>query len=122
MKKAMVMEGYTKKTDVVRSAVAAGDMRKALSIAKGFKLGITKEQHDDMTRAHECMTNPRFYQSIGADTSELIRKGIDTVVALYGQQLTKGLGCEPQGPSPSVQVINPESTAYNRHIAAITSA
>lgn len=86
MKKTMVMEGYTKKTDVVRSAVAAGDMRKALSIAKGFKLGITKEQHDDMTRAHECMTNPRFYQSIGADTSELIRKGIDTVVALYGQQ------------------------------------
>ena len=37
-----------------------------------------------MTRAHECMTAPRFYQSIGADTDELIRKGIDTVVALYG--------------------------------------
>lgn len=51
-----------KKTDVVRSAVAAGDMRKALSIAKGFKLGITKEQHDDMTRAHEAMTNSRFYE------------------------------------------------------------
>lgn len=75
-----------KKTDVVRDAVARGDMRKALSIAKGFRLGITKEQHDDMTRAHECMTSPRLYQSIGADTSELIRKGIDTVVALYGQQ------------------------------------
>lgn len=84
MKNAMVLEGCMKKTDVVRSAVASGDMRKALSIAKGFKLGITKEQHDDMTRAHECMTNPRFYQSIGADTEELIRKGVDTVVALYG--------------------------------------
>ena len=80
----MVLESCMKKTDVVRSAVASGDMRKALSIAKGFKLGITKEQHDDMTSAHECMTNPRFYQSIGADTEELIRKGVDTVVALSG--------------------------------------
>ena len=46
-----------KKTDIVREAVAAGNMKKALSIAKDFRLGISKEQRSLMARAYECMVH-----------------------------------------------------------------
>ena len=74
-----------KKTDIVREAVAAGQWKKALSIAKGFRMGITKEQHSDMTRAHECLVDPRFYRSLGLDTDMIVAKGVETVQQLYGQ-------------------------------------
>jgi len=81
----MTDTGFVKKTDIVREAVASGNMKKALSIAKGFRMGITKEQHDDMTRAHECMgTSAEFYRSIGFDVDECVRKGIEVLVSLYG--------------------------------------
>ena len=66
-----------RKSDTVRRLVAEGDF-------KGFRLGITKEQHDDMTRAFECMTSPRFYQSIGYNIDQTVRKGVATVTSLYG--------------------------------------
>jgi len=69
---------------MVRRFVAAGDFKSALRIAKGFRLGITKEQKDAMTRAFECMTNPRFYISIGLDIAETVEKGVETVRLLYG--------------------------------------
>lgn len=33
----------TKKTDIVREAIKAGDMKKALRIAKDFRINVTKE-------------------------------------------------------------------------------
>lgn len=76
-----------KKTDMVREAVAAGQWKKALSIAKGFRMGITKEQHSDITRAHECLvTCPEFYKSLGYDVDDCIKKGIEALVSLYGQK------------------------------------
>ena len=73
-----------RKSDTVRRLVAEGDFKGALKIAKGFRLGITNEQHDDMTRAFECMTSPRFYQSIGYNIDQTVRKGVATVTSLYG--------------------------------------
>lgn len=73
-----------RKSDTVRRLVAEGDFKGALKIAKGFRLGITKEQHDDMTRAFECMTSPRFYKSIGYSIDQTVRKGVATVTSLYG--------------------------------------
>lgn len=86
-KKVMTHEtGYpAKKTDIVRDAVAAGQWKKALSIAKDFRLGLTKEQHDDVTRAYECMVHPRFYTSLGMDTASIVTKGVDTICKLYGR-------------------------------------
>jgi len=77
----MMME---KKSDKVRRLVAEGDYKSALRIAKGFRLGITKQQSDDMIRGFESMSNPRFYESLGFDTTALARKGIETLVQLYG--------------------------------------
>lgn len=74
-----------KKSDMVRRLVAAGEYKAALRIAKGFRLGITKEQADDMRRGYECMaTSPAFYRSLGMDTEALVAKGIATIKELYG--------------------------------------
>lgn len=73
-----------RKSDAVRRLVAAGEYKSALRIAKDFHLGITKQQRDDMIRGYECMTNPRFYISIGKDPATLAQKAIETVVTLYG--------------------------------------
>lgn len=72
-----------KKTNIVREAVAAGNMKKALSIAKDFRLGISKEQRSVMARAYECMVHPGFYLSIGTDIPKAIQEGISVVTALY---------------------------------------
>lgn len=73
-----------RKSDKVRRLVAAGDYKEALRIAKGFKLGISEEDSDDMVRGFESMAFPRFYHSIGMDPSALIQKGIETLKRLYG--------------------------------------
>nr|DAO80785.1 MAG TPA: Protein of unknown function (DUF4236) [Caudoviricetes sp.] len=73
-----------KKTDVVREAVANGDFKKALKIAKGFRLNITKEQRDAMTRAYECIVHPEFYRQIGTNIQSAIEKGKEIVISLYG--------------------------------------
>lgn len=73
-----------RKSDAVRRLVAAGDYQSALRIAKSFRLGISKQQLDDMIRGYECMTNPRFYKSLGMDTAKIAQKGVETVRSLYG--------------------------------------
>lgn len=64
-----------RKSDTVRRLVAAGDFKAALRIAKDFRLGISKEDSDDMRRGYECMIHGAFYQSIGKDPSEIGAKG-----------------------------------------------
>ena len=73
-----------KKSDIVRKLVADGDYKKALSIVKGFRLGISKEDSRQMIRAYECMVNPTFYQQIGKDTDFEIKEGIRILIGLYG--------------------------------------
>jgi len=73
-----------KKTDIVRNLVAVGDMKRALSIAKNFRLGITKEQNSAMTKAYECIVHERFYKSIGTDIPTAIQEGVMVLTELYG--------------------------------------
>jgi hypothetical protein len=74
-----------KKSDIVRELVSQGNYKKALSITKGFKLGITREQHNSMVRAYECMIDDRFYKSIGVNISQAIQDGVDVLTGLYGR-------------------------------------
>ena len=74
-----------KKSDMVRELVAAGDYKKALSIAKGFKIGFTKEEQSTMTRAHECMAHPGFYSQIGINEAKAIEAGIEIIKRVYGE-------------------------------------
>lgn len=78
------MAELIKKTDIVKRLVADGDMKKALSIVKGFRLGITKAQHNAMTKAYECMVHPDFYTAIGTDIPTAIQEGITILTELYG--------------------------------------
>lgn len=73
-----------KKSDRVRRLVAAGEYKAALRIAKDFRLGISPEDSDAMIRGFECMTSPRFYQSIGKDPAKIAQRGIEVVIHLYG--------------------------------------
>jgi len=73
------------KTNAVRSLVAAGDYRKALSIVKGFRLGLSAEALNKLTLAYECMVHPIFYEQLGTDTRGAIAEGIQVLKALYGQ-------------------------------------
>ena len=74
-----------RKSDMVRRLVSGGDYKKALRIAKGFRLGITKEQSDAMTLAYECMVHGRFYVQLGYDLNEKIDAGLKILLALYGR-------------------------------------
>lgn len=74
-----------KKSDMVRELVAAGDYKKALSIAKGFKIGFTKEEQSTMTRAHECIAHPGFYRQLGLDEEKAIEAGIEIIKRVYGE-------------------------------------
>ncbi len=73
-----------RKSDTVRRLVAAGDFKAALRIAKDFRLGISKQDSDDMRRGYECLVHPGFYKSIGKNPSEIAQKGVEVVQRLYG--------------------------------------
>ena len=75
-----------KKSDTVRRLVAAGDYKKALSIVKGFRLGIPGEDIGLMTRAYECITNPGFYSQLGINPEAAIADGIGILKAHYGRK------------------------------------
>lgn len=79
------MSEFVKKSDIVRSAVSCKDWKKALRIAKDFRIGITPDQRDLMTRAYECMVRPDFYRMIGKDPESEIKKGVEVVSQIYGR-------------------------------------
>lgn len=79
-------EDMVRKSDVVRSLVAKKQYKKALQIAKDFRLGITAEQSLKMKKAYECMVHERFYLSLGENIQVRIAEGIETIVSIYGKE------------------------------------
>lgn len=73
-----------KKSDKVRRLVAAGNYKEALRIAKEFRLGIGREDSEDMKMGYECMVHARFYKDLGMDAEQISQKGVATVKRLYG--------------------------------------
>ncbi|MCM1102037.1 MAG: hypothetical protein NC398_11705 [Acetatifactor muris] len=73
-----------KKSDIVKAAVQEQDWKKALQIAKGFRIGVTQEQRNKMARAYECIVHPGFYRQIGVDIPEAIEQG-KAVVKEYAE-------------------------------------
>ena len=74
-----------KKTDIVKEAIKAGDFKKALRIAKDFRINVTKEQREKMARAYECIVHPDFYRQIGIDSMESVDIGKQTLTLLFGE-------------------------------------
>lgn len=73
-----------KKTDIVKEAVRTEDWKKALRIAKDFRINVSREQRTDMARAYECMVHPDFYKQIGTDIAGAIARGKEVVAHLFG--------------------------------------
>ncbi len=73
-----------RKSDIVREAVKAEDWKKALRLAKEFRINVSKEQRDTMAMAYECMVHPDFYRQIGVDVPEAVAKGKAVVSQMYG--------------------------------------
>ena len=73
------------KTETVKILVANGNYKKALHIAKNFRLGIDIKDSSKLKLAYECLTHKAFYKQIGIDTKKAITEGINILIALYGQ-------------------------------------
>ena len=71
------------KSDKVRRLVAAGQFKDALRIAKGFRLGITKEDSTAMQRGYECLVHPDFYKGLGYNPAQVAQRGVETVSRLF---------------------------------------
>ena len=77
-----------KKSDIVKEAVRDQDWKKALQIAKDFRIGVTQEQRSKMARAYECIVHPDFYRQIGVDIPEAIEQG-KAVVKEYAESIRR---------------------------------
>ena len=63
------------KTGKVRSLLKAGELLKALSIIKTFRLGFTKEEKRSIQIAYESLNgHEQFYQLLGIDTEKEIER------------------------------------------------
>lgn len=74
-----------KKSDLVREAVKKGNFKQAFKIAKDFRINITKEDREKMSRAYECIVHPDFFKQIGIDIPRAINEGEEVVTRLYGE-------------------------------------
>jgi hypothetical protein len=70
------MGGIAMKTKVQQAVelYEKGDLKKALRIAKTFKIGLTKEEQSQLARGYECIVHQAFYTMIGKNPKEEIKK------------------------------------------------
>ena len=61
------------KTEIVKQMFLSGNHKAALRIAKDFKIGITRQEANDMQLAYECMVHGSFYRQLGKDTDAAIK-------------------------------------------------
>ena len=73
------------RSDAVRELIVDGDYKKALHIAKGFRLGIGIEYISKIKLAYECLVHKGFYEQIGTDTAAAVDDGIQILKSIYGQ-------------------------------------
>jgi predicted ATPase len=72
------------KTDKVRHYVSTEDYKKALSIAKSFKLGFTKDEKETIEIAHELLSgNESFYTNLGYNKDTVVSKAINILKEKY---------------------------------------
>ena len=62
-----------------RQAVEAfyrGDVKVALKIASGFRIGVSPVERSVLKRGFECMHSPDFYAQLGKDPEECQREAV----------------------------------------------
>ena len=78
------------KTQTAISLFQNGEEAKALSIFKTFKLGLTKDERDTLTIAHEITAGKSdFYESLGYDSDEVLTKAREIIKLKYLRECQK---------------------------------
>lgn len=65
------MDDETKTARAVR-LMRAGDVRGALKIVKGFRLGLSVDERRVFGQGYEAVERPEFYRQLGKDPAALI--------------------------------------------------
>ena len=73
------------KSDKLRALIKAEKWDDAFKLAKSFKLGFTKDEQADISRAHEMKSNPVFYKRLGFDEFVVKQKAIEALKKHYGE-------------------------------------
>ncbi len=76
----------TSKSAMMRDHFHAGRMKKALAIAKTFRIGLSKEERETIIRAYECMVWPEQYRALEIDVTEAVEKGISSLSKMCEQR------------------------------------
>lgn len=75
------------KTDKAIRRFREGNIKGALAIFSTFRIGFTKEERDTLCLAYESLTgHSKFYESLGINTSEAIRKATSIIEQRYGKK------------------------------------
>lgn len=89
------------KTSQVHELVNKGDYKKALRLAKDFRISVTREQAESMQLAYEAMIYPEFYRQIGKDVDRLKAEGIKVL-----KEITSNTGATQRRRSASDENIH----------------
>lgn len=52
----------------------SGDVKGALRLVKGFKIGLSKGERGTLALGYECIVHPDFYQSLGKNLPQCIEE------------------------------------------------
>lgn len=74
------------KSDKVREMLKDGQFKEALAIVKTFKLGLSKQQRELLSRAHESQWNPAFYIKLGHNPEALFNQATELMLQIYGDK------------------------------------
>lgn len=70
-----------KKIDTLRAMMKANDWESAIKFAAKFpRLGESKTA---ITRAKDCLNNPKFYIQMGFDVNQAIKAGKSALISRY---------------------------------------
>ena len=72
------------KTEQAMFLYKSGDLRKALGIVKGFRLGLSKEDKRTVQIAYEVLQgHGGFYSQIGINTQDVVEKAKAVLKKLF---------------------------------------
>jgi len=74
------------KTQQMLQLLQAGEVKKALAIAKTFRMGFTREEQKVIQRGYECLVHPEFYIKLGRDCQECTAQALTLLQTKYHKE------------------------------------
>ena len=71
------------KTSQAVTAFKNGDTKRALKLASGFKLGLSKAQSNVLKKGYECIVWPDQYRSMKQDPEKCIAEAVKLFATIF---------------------------------------